>query len=156
MSRPAYPLDVTLPWLAEALLMETDDCIEWPFSVQSRGYGKFWDGEEYHLAHAYICTQVYGPRPSVEHDAAHSCVSRRRCCNYRHLRWALHHDNLEDRRAHGTLPMGEAHVAAVLTEPQVIAIRASTATQAALAQQFGVHVGTIQAIKDERSWKHLL
>lgn len=114
----------------------------------------FWDGNEYHLAHRYVCRAAHG-NPDGAEEAAHSCGVRL-CCNKRHLVWKTHQDNLEDRRGHGTLPLGEKAYQARLTEGQVRAIKADNFyTQAALAEAYGVAPGTIQAIKDGRSWKHL-
>lgn len=151
--RRAFDRDEILRWLGKALHADTDSCIIWPFRVQVKGYGVFWDGEVYHLAHRFICRAWYGP--SGDDDAAHACGNRL-CCNRRHLSWKSHAENLEDRRGHGTLPMGTKAYQAVLTEDQVIAIRAARRTQRELADQYGVSPGTIQAIREGRSWKHLM
>lgn len=66
----------------------------WPFAVRSsNGYGAYsqkhcgktknWE------AHAYVCAHAHGPRPSLKHEATHSC-GERLCCNPKHLSWATH------------------------------------------------------------------
>lgn len=153
MSRSVIDLDNIWRWLTKALQHESNECLLWPFRVQVRGYGVFWDGEESHLAHRYVCRAAHG-NPDLGEEAAHSCATRL-CCNKRHLSWKSHAANLEDRRAHGTLPMGEKSYQAKLTEGMVLAIKASSRSQKDLAEDYGVAPGTVQAIKDGKSWKHL-
>ena len=143
-------------FIAMALAMETDDCIVWPFSVGSHGYGDFRDADGHHLAHHYVCREAHG-KPFEGADAAHAptCISRL-CVNKRHIRWATRAENLEDRRAAGTLPMRAKHCAAILTDVAVAAIRSAPRIHgigAALARQYGVHPNTIYAVRDGRSWK---
>lgn len=142
-------------WLEEALAQETDSCItDWPFRFNPKGYTVFWDGAEYHNGHRYICRRTRGEPPAPRDDAAHSCGNRV-CLNKRHLSWKPHRENLEDRRGHGTLPLGEICYQAVLTEAQVREIRTARGTQQKLADKYGVSAGTVQAVLDRKSWKHL-
>ena len=155
MARRVIDKAEVFAWLDWAASQETDSCLLWPFSVQSRGYPKYWDGKAAHLANREICRRAHGDSPTDVHEAAHSCGVRL-CCNKRHLSWKTHADNLEDRRHHGTLPMGEGAWNAKLNETHVRAIRASKLSQAKIAEAYGCHPGTIQAIVEGRSWKHLL
>lgn len=50
---------------------------------------------------------------------------------------------------------GEAHKCAKLTEEKVRAIRSSTCSNAALANQYLVSTVTIAKIKRRKLWKHL-
>lgn len=156
MHRRVFDRGEVQRWLSWALEQETDECLLWPFGFQSRGYPKFWDGEKDWLAHRVVCERAHGPAPD-HYDAAHSCGTRA-CCNKRHLSWKTHADNLEDRRAHGTLPMGESDSKSVLTEQQVQQIRRTARTRGVgteLARQMGVHPNTVYSARDGRSWKHL-
>lgn len=146
-------------WLLEALLVEQDECLLWPYSMQSNGYGDFNTKDTGHLlAHVYICQEAHGPRPGRD-DAAHSCGTRL-CCNKRHLSWKSRWANLEDRREHGTMTEGESHASVILTAEQVKYVRAMVAPPGAswaeLARSLGVHPNTLYAIREGRSWKCLL
>lgn len=143
-------------FITAALATDTDDCIVWPFSVGSHGYGDFRDADGHHLAHRYVCEKAHGPAPEG-HDASHSirCWTRL-CVNKRHLAWKTRGANLEDRRTVGTLPMRADHYCAILTEAQVAEIRAAPRVRgigAALGRKFGVHANTVYAVRDGRSWK---
>lgn len=85
-------------------------CILWPYAVRkSSGYGAHSTrdaGNQTHYdAHAYSCTLAHGPRPTPEHEAAHSCGDKL-CVSGAHLRWATHQENMDDAKAHGTLRGG--------------------------------------------------
>ena len=75
----------------------TDECILWPFSIGSKGYGVYEDS----LAHRYVCKRVYGASPAGKPFVAHSC-NIRLCVNQRHLRWASNSENENDKRDAGT------------------------------------------------------
>lgn len=140
-------------WLQSALRYDGADCVPWPFSIGSHGYGDFRREGRHYLAHRWICEQAHGAAPKGS-DAAHSC-GKRLCCNKQHLRWATRAENHFDKRAHGTHLFGEKHKH-TLTEKDVSYIRASSAAGVELAEIFGVHANTIYAVRKERSWKHLL
>lgn len=142
-------------FFAKAKVFDSDECLLWPFRVQTRGYGIYYDGE-YVLAHRRVCSEAHG-LPDEGMEAAHSCGTRL-CCNSGHLSWKTHADNLEDRRDHGTLPQGESHYGSILTEEDVRHIKSVQRVRgvgAALAREFGVHPCTIYSIWRGQSWKHL-
>lgn len=146
----------TKSFIDAALASETDNCIVWPFSVGSHGYGDFRDADGHHLAHRYVCRAAHG-EPFDDADASHAvgCTTRL-CINKRHLSWKSRAANLEDRRAAGTLPARETHCCAILTEAAVTAIRSAPRVRGIgveLARQYGVHPNTIYAVRDGRSWK---
>lgn len=92
-----------LAWLSTSLLIETDDCVTWPFSRSTAGYGDLRVNGEHVLAHRWVCEKVHGPAPTLLHEAAHSCgKGHEACVNKRHLSWKTHKDNHDDRHAHGT------------------------------------------------------
>lgn len=80
----------------------------------------------------------------------------RDCVEVTHLRAVGHHKFIEELTQAQVFPWGEQHWNAKLTESQALTIRANAATSAQdLARQFGVSVGTINAIRSRRRWAHL-
>ena len=71
------------------------------------------------------------------------------------LRYGTQRDNMQDSIKHGTRPKGRAHKAAKLTEKQVLEIRASDDTHAALAARFGVHPSTVRLVRTGKNWAHI-
>lgn len=126
---------------------------------QPNGYGRVSIDGQYRRAHLYACEAAHGPRPVGKSDAAHSC-GERMCINPRHLRWASRSENEQDKVAHGRSNRGgERSGAARLTPESVRAIRESYAstsrTQQQLADEYGVHIMTINDIINERTWKEV-
>ncbi len=73
------------------------------------------------------------------------------------LVWGTHTENMQDKTAHGTQLFGERNPAgrAKLTENDVKEIRASSATERALAAQYGVSQVSIHFIRTRKTWKHI-
>jgi hypothetical protein len=134
---------------------ESDECLVFPYSVGSHGYGQFNNGScRPSLAHRYICLKFHGipSRPTME--AAHSCGNKT-CVNPRHLRWASRSENEHDKRLHGRDNSGERHGMSKLEESAAIAIRNSANSHADIAKQFGVSLQCVKDIKGGRRWTHL-
>ena len=143
-----------LKWLKAALLVETDDCVLWPYAATNGGYGQVRVGRERMQAHRYVCIEAHGAPPSPTHtDAAHSCGNRL-CCNKRHVRHATSLENSADAAVHGTILAGERHPRAKLTTDQVKEIKAllSTRGPTALAREYGVSHKAIGFIRDGVNW----
>lgn len=142
--------------IAAALASNTDECIEWPYYVRKDGYGRATVDKRSRCVHVIACEAVHGPRPP-KMEAAHSC-NNKRCFNPRHLRWATHTENAQDRTLHGTQRRGELIPGVKLTEEQVLQIRrafASGVRPAPLARRYGVSISGICCIVHGRNWKHL-
>lgn len=142
-------------FINQALAQETNACIIWPYAKTKRGYAQMGDRR---LVSRIICERSYGPPPSAESEAAHSCgKGHAGCINKRHLRWATHLENVADRATHGTNTVGHRNPMAKLTERDVIEIRHSgdEISHKALAEKFGVSVECISAIVRRLRWKHL-
>jgi hypothetical protein len=85
------------------------------------------------------------------------------CVNPDHLFLGTHLDNMRDMIDKGRKPkgrdtntlFGSTHPCAVLSEADVLAIRASEKSITELASHYGVHYGTIYAIIQRRNWKHI-
>ena len=133
-----------------ALGAQTDECIIWPFSTGTNGYPQIKHGN-HGRAHRLVCETIHGPAPTSAHEVAHSCGVKL-CINYRHLRWATHAENIADKFAHGTHNLGERNQLAKLTEQDARAILCDDRSNVEIAGDYGVHVSTIWAIKNRKSW----
>ena len=131
-----------------------DDCLIWPLSLNTGGYGNLGYRGKIYRAHRYMCELVNGAPPSPEHEAAHSCGrGHEGCVNPRHLSWKTHQENLIDRRAHGTVPDRSRRV--VLTAEQVAEIRSLEGKKsiAELMAMFKTSHSNLLDILRRHSWK---
>lgn len=135
-----------------------DNCIIWPFGRTLGGYAFIKHDGHQRLTSRIVCERFNGKPPSPKHQSAHSCgKGHLGCINGRHLSWKTSKENRADMLAHGTMPQGERHPRARLTENDVHAIRslAGTATQREIAGHFGVKEVTVNAIISRRNWRHI-
>jgi hypothetical protein len=65
--------------LFELMKVETDDCVEWPFSVNGHGYPQVWDGKKNRIASHIVVPDV--PEGMVRF---HTCDNKN-CLNRRHI-----------------------------------------------------------------------
>lgn len=84
--------------------LETDDCVIYPRSLNSKGYGLISIDGKVRTTHTVICERHNGPRPPGL-QAAHRCGVKA-CLNYRHIRWATPRENEADKIAQGTKAVG--------------------------------------------------
>jgi hypothetical protein len=149
------PLGLPAKHIDEVVLPYTgDDCIEWPFTRMSSGYGQVTYKGRKSLVHRLVCELTNGPPETPKLDAAHNCGNPR-CVNPKHVRWATRTENLADRHAHGTNTIGERHGHSKLTEDDVHAIRTMLRdgrTQVSIASQFNVKAASIRDIKTGKNW----
>lgn len=136
-------------FLLSARQKVSDECAIWPFGRDSEGYAATWHNGASIRAHAVNCEAVHGPKPVDKDHAAHNCGNRL-CVNPRHLRWATHAENMQDKVLHGTnwRHHGEAHANAKLTDAQADEIRSmkGAATQQAIADIYGVSRSLVSLI----------
>lgn len=126
-------------------------CSLWLGRVQKHGYGCLQVGSSSLLAHRVAFALEYKYWPSV---VRHSCDNPP-CVNPQHLLGGTHLDNMRDMVARGRQQMRERHSGAILDENAVEKIKQSLLAGTAassLARMHGVHVNTIQAIKEGKSW----
>jgi hypothetical protein len=138
------------------VVLETDDCIVWPFNRNTAGYGYVIVDGAPRGVHELACEREHGPRPTGT-MAIHlpGVCHTPSCYNRRHVRWGTQKENLADRLVDGTANSGERNGQAKLTWPQVDAIRRRVAAgerRAALAVEYGVHQGSIDNIVNGRKW----
>lgn len=145
-------------WIEENKLYDGDDCIKWPFFISSAGRGMVvWKGTRMTAPRA-MCYALYGEPDHRLIEAAHSCGNGHLgCMNPRHLRWATHMENVEDRAKHGRDRKGEEINTARLTEGDVREIRAMPASLSAkeIAKIYGVTKSTIVKARNGRTWAWL-
>lgn len=146
-----------LTFLQGLLVTEkVDTCVIWPFACDPNGYAriKAKDGET-DVAARRMCEMKWGPPPTPEAQAAHSCgKGDMGCVNPWHLRWGSRTQNSADSLEHGTRVRGERVGGAVLTELDVRQIRALRGLElrAHTAKRFGVSRTTVFQVQERRTW----
>lgn len=157
MPRPArlfleiFDAVVSKPW--------PEECIIFSGKQQPNGYGRVSVDGQYVRAHRFACEIAHGDAPPDRPHTAHSC-GERMCINPRHLRWATRAENEADKIAHGRSNRGDQRSSAArLNAEAVREIRhrheSLGLTQQALADEYGVHLMTINDIIHRRTWRHI-
>lgn len=134
------------------------DCLPWPFATTAGGYPIAIHEGQQTTASRIMCEKVYGPPPSPEHQAAHSCGNGHLgCMNRAHLRWDTCAGNHADKLVHDTHMRGERNHQTKLSESDVRAIRraSSAIPYSVLAETYGVSTGQICRIRSGERWSHL-
>jgi len=112
------------------------------------------DGTRRHARIAVLVADAFhGPRPdglTVAHENGVHNDDRAENLTYKTMT-----DNMADKYRHGTMPMGEGHPQAKLTEQDVRHIRASKLTNTELSHAFGVSRTTIRLVRQRRTWRHV-
>jgi hypothetical protein len=127
-----------------------DDCLIWPFSVTTPGYGSFSYKNQKYLSHRFMCELANGAPPTAEHLAAHSCGNRR-CVNPGHLSWKTHAGNQLDRRTHGT----NNKTRTKLNKLQASQIRQLKGIETTIetAARYGITESNVRLIQEGITWK---
>jgi hypothetical protein len=126
--------------------------------ITARGYAVVHCGKgNPRGVHALVCEAWHGPPPAIGMHAAH--YNRNPLDNRpENLRWATPLENVgQDRLRHGTVPRGENHAHAKLTQEKARAIRAQLpgprGTINRLAREYGVTKTVITNIRDNITWR---
>lgn len=146
-----YFNEVVLPY-------EGDDCLIWPYSRTSSGYGNLTVDGLTRSAHSLVCETVHGPAPTPAHEAAHSCgKGTSGCVTKGHLSWKTPSENQADKLIHGTCCRGERNGLAKLTSSDVDCIRTLVGIipRREIAKTFNVSYQTVTDIHTGRSWSWL-
>lgn len=110
------------------------------------------------LLHRAVLEAFIGPCPSGM-EACHSPDPDRTNCRLENLRWDTRRaNNIQDKLAHGRLPIGTRHHATKLSEEDVLDIRRRASAgepQKGIAKAFGLSKAAVQFIVSGRTWKHL-
>lgn len=128
-------------------------CWLWAGHAYSNGYGAITVHSHQELAHRYSYKVHKGPIPAgmlVMHQCDVRC-----CVNPDHLVLGTYRDNNRDCISKGRSIRGEKSVHAVLTESDVLLIRASGDTHQVIAEKFGVQRQAVGKIKARLRWAHV-
>jgi hypothetical protein len=130
-----------------------EECWEWQGSRSKTGYGRFGFKLAVVLAHRMCWFLVHDEHPNEKH-VLHTCDNPS-CVNPQHLRLGTHDENMKDATAKRRNAYGKRHGRRKLTEEEVLAIRASDGTHAAIAARYGVAPSAITRIRQRVLWRHL-
>lgn len=109
-----------------------------------------------HSVHTLVLTAFKGSKP-LGTEAAHD-NGIRDDNKAENLFWRTPFANNQDRRRHGTLPLGETHHAATISEATARLIKARLATEPLsrdVAAEFHIPKSIVDAIRCGRSWRHI-
>lgn len=143
-----------LLWLQEHVNYDGPDCLIWPWSRASTGYGQVPIERRVYRAHRVMCELVNGPAPTPRHEASHSCGRGHDACVHpKHLSWKTRSENRREREIHQRKPKNFRYK---LTPEKADEIRrlAGTMTNTALAEKYGVSRGCIRQIIKGEAWMH--
>ena len=135
-------------------------CWEWQKAKDDKGYGLVtWKCRQW-FAHRFSYMAFRGVDPKeklVRHTCDNPC-----CVNPDHLILGTPKDNTLDAKERGRLAHGERHHASVLTEKDVLIIRAlkdrhpgRSGISYFMSVWFGVTDATISAVTKRQSWSHI-
>lgn len=134
---------------------DENGCKNWPFTLNSKGYGKISFKNKACEAHRVIYRCVHG---EIKKGLVvrHLC-NNKKCINIDHLALGTPRDNMQDAVAAGSYHLGEKHHASKLTKEQVIYIRSYEMDigTSALGRKYKVNHKTIESIKNRLTWKHI-
>lgn len=152
------PRGTALEWLLSHKNYRGRGCLIWPFLRTESGYTIIDYNRKQTSASRAMCIEVYGPPPTPQHEAAHTCgKGHEGCVHPLHLRWATSSENEEDKKIHGTDNRGERHPMVKLTVGDVIAIRSMKGNLPLkeVARIFGVSESNVCGIQNRRFWRWL-
>lgn len=127
--------------------------------IQRGGYERLLlckDGEaKMFLVHGLVLEAFIGPAPA-RMECRHLDGTRDNN-HLLNLRWGTRVENMADKIRHGTTArlFGEHNPRAKLCEDDVRKIRVMKGTLQEVADQFGIHFGTVSKIKNGERWKHI-
>jgi hypothetical protein len=128
-------------------------CWAWSGPVCRDGYGKIGLGKRIYASHriAFFLTKGLIAEGLI---VCHTCDNPP-CCNPDHLWLGTHADNADDKVNKGRSRKGVAHPRAILTEQDVVKIRADPRGARTLARIYGVARSTISHARTGLSWGHI-
>jgi hypothetical protein len=108
-----------------------------------------------YLVHVLVAGAFLGPKP-VGLECCHNNGDRANN-TLGNLRYGSPKENCEDRRLHGTHPIGEGHKNAKLTSADIKKIRvlSKTMSQAKVAGMYGIAQTTVSKITRRVAWPHI-
>lgn len=151
------PNGALIAFLKSAADSQTDECILWPFARYEHGHGMVrFHGTMMRASRAVLLIAGRTPNSPQDHAAHKPVVCHQPACvNPRHIDFVPCQENADHRKLDGTSNVGERNGAAKLTREQVIAIRRSVDSYAALSARYGVAEPTINSIRSRQTWAWL-
>lgn len=139
---------------------QSGECIEWTgATIRSKAYKDYGvcrvDGKQM-LAHRAAYLVAHGSIPDGLF-VMHTCDNPL-CVNPDHLTVGTHADNMHDMVAKGRSHPGEKCGTAILSNREAIDIFARTKNNEPnkkIAQDYGISVATVRAIKNEKRWSSI-
>lgn len=128
-----------------------EECLIWPYSCCTAGYGSFMFKRKLLLAHREMCRVTHGEPPTPKHHAAHSCGNRR-CINPAHLSWKTAKDNQLDRRRHGTQTVSGRRKITLQQAEQIKRLKGME-TSIVTAARYGVTESNVRLIQSGKTWQ---
>ena len=130
-------------------------CWLWSGASTMDGYGQFGVGGSGNTKKAHrVSYQMHkGDIPSGMF-VCHKCDTPA-CVNPDHLFLGTPSDNSKDRDVKGRTALGSKNGKSRLNDDQVRFIRDSSLSERKIANLIGVHRGTVNAVKSNRTWSHL-
>lgn len=151
-------------WLVEAVKVQTDECMLWPFKKDHNGYGRVRvpvsiSGQPGKIittaTHRYAFKLVFGRFPTPH--GLHRCDNPL-CFNPRHIFEGDYPENTEDKVKKNRQAKGSRFPHAKLTEADIVAIRSllsSGRLQKDVAVLYRVSCSRISYINTRKNWKHV-
>ncbi len=137
------------------LTYEGNECLIWPYSRTTGGYGELQNNGKTKVVSRRICEETHGAPPTPDHEAAHSCgKGQYGCVTKAHLSWKTPLENTADQLAHGTRRRGELHDMAKITEVEAREILALKGKfrQGEIACRYGISRSAVGFIHSGRNW----
>lgn len=138
-----------------------DECWGWNAQKRWDGYGRFVTKYRPQWAHRFSWELHNGRKIVKGEHVLHSCDNPA-CTNPKHLRLGTHAENMAEMKAKGRNPKGEALKINKITEAQardILARKPAKLRQRgytkAIATEYGLHVGAINAIWRGDAWSHI-
>ena len=80
------------------------DCVIWPCSRTTAGYGQMWRDGSRQYVHRLVCEKFNGPIPAEKPWALHKCgMGHKGCVNPKHLYWGSPKENTADKIRHAQM-----------------------------------------------------
>jgi HNH endonuclease len=128
--------------------------MEWLGARNVQGYGAIGIRRERVVATHILMFELMGNYIPKGWCVCHHCDNPP-CCNPYHLFLGTHQDNVADRVLKDRTRHGQTHASAKLTDEDVIWIRNSDLSQAAIAAEFGIDQSNVSYIKRRKTWRHI-
>lgn len=127
-------------------------CWLWLGSVADDGYGRMRVGGGRRVRAHRLALELFAASAPGDHLVCHRC-DQPTCVNPAHLFVGTNADNLADMARKGRSTRGGRNPNARLSPLDVAAIRASTATNEAVARRFGISATHASRIRNNHAWE---